>query len=81
MLMCIRTKRCIFAGIEGKGMAPRFLPVLRESAMIDAAQRQDKVLSLLTLTAGRKKIQITAALKDAVAWIEGAAGIGGNMRD
>jgi hypothetical protein len=49
--------------------------------MIGAAQRYETVLSLLTLTADRKKIPITAVLKDAVAWIEGAVGIGGSMRD
>ena len=81
MLMSIRTKPCILTGVEGKGMALRFLPVLRKAAMTGAGQRYETVLSLLTLTADRKKIPITAVLKDAVAWIEGAAGIGGSMRD
>jgi len=79
VLMCIRAKRCIFAGIEGKGMAPQPLPAHKKPAMIAAAQRLDKVLYLLILTADRKMILITAALKDAVAWIEGVAGIGGKV--
>jgi len=33
------------------------------------------------LTAGRKTIPITTALKDAVAWIEGVAGIEDNTPD
>ena len=81
MLMSIRTKPCILTGIEGKRMASQPLPSHKEKDMIDAAQRYEMVLSLLTLTADRKKIPITAALKDAAVWIEGAAGIGDNTPD
>ncbi|MGD9106423.1 MAG: hypothetical protein PVH55_12285 [Desulfobacterales bacterium] len=79
--MSIRTKPCILTGIEGKGMALKPLPTNKEPAMIDATQRYETVLSLLTLTAGKKTILITAALKDEAVWIEGAARIGDSMRD
>ena len=77
--MSIRTKPCIFAGIEGKVMAPQTLPVARKQGMIDVARRREKVLYLLTLTADRKMIPIIMTLKGAVVWIGEVAGIGGKV--